>query len=303
MKALRLALVVAMLATGLIAVPQSQSPTYDFVLKGGKVLDGAGNPWFYADVGIKGGRIVAVGALGSGTATRTIDVTGKIVTPGFIDLHSHGDGGLATMALRHAPNVAAQGITLVVVNQDGRSPRWPIRDQKTLYDKQGIGPNAALMVGHGPLRSKVMGQRDNQLATDADIQAMQKLVDEGMADGAFGLSTGLEYNPGRFSETREVVGLTRMVKPYGGFYISHERSEGADPMWKVKSDPTPFVSLLEAVKRSDSRSGSATMRTSARSVWTSRMRSIDAAARAASSSMRIRTRNTSASPCSSWPTI
>ena len=188
-----------------------------------------------------------MGALGSGTATRTIDVTGRIVVPGFIDLHSHGDGGLATMALRHAPNVVAQGITLVVVNQDGRSPRWPIRDQKALYDKQGIGPNAALMVGHGTLRSQVMGPRDTQLATDADIQAMQKLVDEGMADGAFGLSTGLEYNPGRFSETREVVGLTRMVKPYGGFYISHERSEGADPMWKVKSDPTPFVSLLEAV--------------------------------------------------------
>ena len=247
MKVFRLALVVAMFATGLTAVPQTQAPTYDLVLKGGKVLDGAGNPWFYADVGIKSGRIVAVGALGSGTATRTIDVTGKIVVPGFIDLHSHGDGGLATMALRHAPNVVAQGITLVVVNQDGRSPRWPIRDQKALYDKQGIGPNAALMVGHGTLRSKVMGQRDNQLATDADIQAMQKLVDEGMADGAFGLSTGLEYNPGRFSETREVVGLTRMVKPYGGFYISHERSEGADPMWKVKSDPTPFVSLLEAV--------------------------------------------------------
>ena len=151
------------------------------------------------------------------------------------------------MELRHAPNVVAQGITLVVVNQDGRSPRWPIRDQKALYEKQGIGPNAALMVGHGTLRSRVMQQRDNQLATDADIQAMQKLVDEGMADGAFGLSTGLEYNPGRFSETREVVALTRMVKPYGGFYISHERSEGADPMWKVKSDPTPFVSLLEAV--------------------------------------------------------
>ncbi len=245
--ALRLTFLVALFATGLTAVPQSQAPAFDLVLKGGKILDGAGNPWFYGDVGIKGGRIVAVGALGTGTATRTIDVTGKIVTPGFIDLHSHGDGGLANMELRHAPNVVAQGITLVVVNQDGRSPRWPIRDQKTLYDKQGIGPNAALMVGHGTLRSKVMGQRDNQVATDADIQAMQKLVDEGMADGAFGLSTGLEYNPGRFSETREVVALTRNVKPYGGFYISHERSEGADPMWKVKSDPTPFVSLLEAV--------------------------------------------------------
>ena len=198
MKALRLALVVAMFATGLIAVPQTQTPTYDVVLKGGRVLDGAGNPWFYGDVGIKAGRIAAIGSLGTATATRTIDVTGKIVAPGFIDLHSHGDGGLANMTLRHAPNVVAQGITLVVVNQDGRSPRWPLRDQKALYEKQGIGPNAALMVGHGTLRSKVMGQRDNQLATEADIQAMQKLVDEGMADGAFGLSTGLEYRPGPF---------------------------------------------------------------------------------------------------------
>ncbi len=85
--------------------------------------------------------------------------------------------------------MVAQGITLSVVNQDGRSPRWPIRDQKALYEKQGIGTNAALMVGHGTVRTRVMGaQRDNQLATDADIQAMQKLVDEGMSDGAFGLS-------------------------------------------------------------------------------------------------------------------
>jgi N-acyl-D-amino-acid deacylase len=247
MKAFRFISAVALCAFGLAAAPLPQTPAYDLVLKGGKVLDGAGNPWFYGDVAIKAGRIAAIGSLGNATAARTIDVTGKVIAPGFIDLHSHGDGGLASMALRHAPNVVAQGITLVVVNQDGRSPRWPIRDQKALYEKQSIGPNAALMVGHGTLRSKVMGQRDNQIATDADIQAMQKLVDEGMTDGAFGLSTGLEYNPGRYSETREVVALTRMVKPYGGFYISHERSEGADPMWKVKSDPTPFVSLLDAV--------------------------------------------------------
>jgi N-acyl-D-amino-acid deacylase len=104
------------------------------------------------------------------------------------------------------------------------------------------------MVGHGTVCTRVMGARDDQFATDAEIQAMQKLVEEGMADGAFGLSSGLEYDPGRYSETREVIALTRVVKPYGGFYISHERSEGADPMWKVKSDPTPFVSLLEAVQ-------------------------------------------------------
>ena len=241
------ALALIALATTAPAPVSSQAPTYDLIIRGGQVIDGSGNPWFYGDVAVKDGRIAAVGTLANATATRIINATGHIVTPGFIDMHSHADGGLASMELRHAPNVVAQGITLTVVNQDGRSPR-PINEQKAVYEKQGIGTNAVLLVGHGTLRTRVMGnQRDNQIATDADIQAMQKLVDEGMAMGAFGLSSGLEYDPGRYSETREVVALTRMVKPYGGFYISHERSEGADPMWKVKSDPTPYVSLIEAV--------------------------------------------------------
>ena len=226
----------------------TQAPAFDLLIRGGRVLDGSGNPWFYGDVGVRDGRIAAVGTLTNATAKRTIDATGKFVTPGFIDLHSHADGGLDEMATRHAPNVVAQGITLVVVNQDGRSPNWPLRNQKALYEKQGTGPNTALMVGHGTMRSRVMQQRNNEIASEPEIKAMQALVDEGMKDGAFGLSAGLEYNPGRFSETREVVALARMIKPYGGVYISHERSEGADPMWKVKSDPTPFVSLLEAVQ-------------------------------------------------------
>ena len=196
---------------------------------------------------IAAGRIAAIGALPAAKAARTIDATGKFLTPGFIDIHSHSDRGLGDMNLRYNINMVAQGITLSVVNQDGRSP-WPIRDQKARYEKQGVGSNVALMVGHGTVRNRVMGARANQLATDADITAMQALVDEGMKDGAYGLSTGLEYVPGRFSETREVVELTRPVKPYGGFYISHERSEGRDPMWNVKSDPTPYVDLIDAVK-------------------------------------------------------
>ena len=243
----RAVLLCVLAAPGLAAFPSSQSPAYDLLITGGQVVDGSGNPWFYADVAVKDGRIAAVGLLASAAARRTVDATGKVVTPGFIDMHSHADGGLASMDLRHAPNVVAQGITLVAVNQDGRSPR-PLRDQKALYEKQGIGPHAVLMVGHGTVRSRAMGQRDDQIATDAEIQAMQKLVEGEMNEGAFGLSSGLEYDPGRYSETREVVALTRVVKPYGGFYISHERSEGADPMWKVKSDPTPFVSLVEAVQ-------------------------------------------------------
>jgi N-acyl-D-amino-acid deacylase len=243
----RAVLVALLLVAGLTVSSQSQAPAYDLVIRGGRVVDGSGNPWFTADVAVKDGRIAAVGLLGRATAKRTIDAAGKIVTPGFIDMHSHADGGLANMELRHAPNVVAQGITLVAVNQDGRSPR-PIRDQKALYEKQGIGPHAVLLVGHGTVRTRAMGQRDDQVATDDEIRAMQKLVEAEMNEGAFGLSSGLEYDPGRYSETREVVALARVIKPYGGFYISHERSEGADPMWKVKSDPAPFVSLVEAVQ-------------------------------------------------------
>ena len=236
----RLGLIIA-----LALIPQA--PAFDLVIKQARVFDGTGNPWFIADVGVKDGRITQIGDLASATATRTIDARGKYLAPGFIDIHSHADDGLGDPALSYNPNVVAQGITLTVVNQDGRSP-WPLRDQKARYEKQGVGNNVALMVGHGAVRSRVMGQRANQVATDADITAMQAMVEEGMKDGAYGLSTGLEYVPGRFSEPREVIEITRPVKKYGGFYISHERSEGRDPMWHVASDPTPFVDLLDAVK-------------------------------------------------------
>jgi N-acyl-D-amino-acid deacylase len=226
-------------------VPQPQS--YDLLIRQARVLDGSGNPWFVADIAVKDGRIAEIGDLGAATAARTIDATGKFVSPGFIDIHSHSDRGLGSETLKYNINMVAQGITLSVVNQDGRSP-WPLSEQKAKYATQGIGSNAALMVGHGEVRRRVMGARANQPATDADITAMQALVEQGMKDGGYGLSTGLEYSPGRFSEPREVIELTRAVKKYGGFYISHERSEGRDPMWHVASDPTPYVDLLDAVK-------------------------------------------------------
>lgn len=220
----------------------------DLIIRDAFVLDGTGNPWFRGDVAVKAGRISAVGVLGKRAARRTIDAAGHVVAPGFIDLHSHSDRGLADQTLRASHNMVAQGITLSVVNQDGRSPRWPLRDQRAQYEKEGIGTNAAMLVGHGTVRTRVMGERANQVATDADIQAMQALVADGMRDGAFGLSTGLEYVPGRYSEPREVIALTGVIKPFGGFYISHERSEGKDPMWKNASDPTPAVDLLTAVQ-------------------------------------------------------
>ncbi len=224
-----------------------QAPTYDILIRGGRVIDGTGNPWFSADVAVKDGRIVAIGRLEGATATRVIDARGLYVVPGFIDLHSHADEGLGSPRTRANPNMIMQGVTTVVVNQDGRSP-WPIAEQKALYERQGIGTNVVLMVGHGTVRNLIMKEDIQRPATPEEIERMKALVRQGLEEGAFGLSAGLEYVPGRWSTTEELVELAKVVAAYGGFYIAHQRSEGRDPMWKNASDPTPSIDLLQAVK-------------------------------------------------------
>jgi N-acyl-D-amino-acid deacylase len=240
-----------------VAAPRSpaQSAPFDILITGGRVLDGTGNPWVYGDVGIRDGRIVSVGDLEGMRAARTIDARGKIVAPGFIDIHSHADDGASARGgfrdpdarRRAAPNLVTQGITTVVVNHDGRSP-LPIRDQRALLEKNGIGPNAMLMVGHGTVRREVMGTDFRRAATPAEVQRMRALVRQAMHEGAVGLSAGLEYVPGRWSTTDEVVALAEEVAPFRGVYISHERSEGRDPMWYWPSqDPPGPPTLLDAV--------------------------------------------------------
>jgi N-acyl-D-aspartate/D-glutamate deacylase len=229
---------------------------FDLLIRGGAVLDGTGNPSFRADVGIRDGRIVAVGRLDLASAGRVIDATGKVIAPGFIDIHSHADetspGARGTLRdpdprRRSAPNLVTQGITTVVVNQDGRSV-WPIREQKATMERLGIGPNAILLVGHGEVRRRAMGDDFRRPATAAEIRRMRELVREGLRDGAWGLSAGLEYVPGRWSTTDEVVALVEEIVPWNGIYISHERSEGADPMWYWPSqDPAGPPTLLDAV--------------------------------------------------------
>ncbi|MCI0389310.1 MAG: D-aminoacylase [Acidobacteria bacterium] len=225
----------------------SQQPVYDLLIKGGRVLDGTGNPWFAADVAIREGKFAAIGNLGNASARRTIDAQGLYVVPGFIDLHSHADEGLASTRTNTNPNMITQGVTTVVVNQDGRSP-WPIAQQKAAYERQGIATNAILMVGHGTVRTRAMKNDFRRPATEVEIEEMKRLVKQGMEEGAYGLSAGLEYIPGRWSTTQEVIELARVIAPYRGFYISHERSEGRDPMWKNASDPTHTVDLMQAVK-------------------------------------------------------
>lgn len=239
----------------LTALPgQAQTPSFDLLIRNGRVLDGTGNPWFYADIGIRAGRIAAVGQLDEATATRVIDAAGLVVAPGFIDIHSHADdgsrpeGGFRDRDARRraAPNLVAQGVTTVVVNQDGRSP-WPIAEQRRALVENKIGPNAVLLFGHGTIRHEVMKSDFRRPATPAEIEAIQALAQQAMEEGAFGMSAGLEYTPGRWSTTDEVVALMQVVGKHGGIYISHQRSEGADPMWYWPTQDTTAPSLLDAV--------------------------------------------------------
>jgi N-acyl-D-amino-acid deacylase len=242
----------------MIAAAVAAQPTgrYDILIRGGRVLDGSGNPWFPADIAVQGGRIAAIGALANAQATRTIDVAGKYVAPGFIDIHSHADDGSGPRGgfrdpdpiRRSAPNLVSQGITTVVVNQDGRSP-WPVADQRALLQKTGIGPNAMLLVGHGTVRRRVMGDDVRRPAKPEEIASMRALVRQALQEGAVGLSAGLEYEPGRWSTTDEVIELARELPAVNGVYISHERSEGSDPLWYVPSQDGPTApTLLDAVR-------------------------------------------------------
>ena len=175
------ALLVAGMVSASLLSAQQPSPAFDLLIQGGRVLDGTGNPWFPADIGIRDGRVVAVGTLGGAQATRVVDATGKYVAPGFIDLHSHADdgsrpdGGLRDpdAQIRAAPNLVSQGITTVVVNHDGRSP-WPVAEQRAIFEKQPIGVNAMLLVGHGTIRRLVLG-KDVRRPSTRNQQGMHRI--------------------------------------------------------------------------------------------------------------------------------
>ena len=232
----------ALSAVLLAAVPLSAQELgpFDILITGGHVIDGSGNPWFTADVGIRRGKIAAVGKLAGATATRTIDARGKVVTPGFIDLHSHGSDGLESEDARRrtAPNVVTQGVTTVVINPDGGGP-ISIGDQRAKLEELGIGLNAILMVPHNTVRREVLGEDYMRKATPAEIQQMRALVRRGMEAGAFGLTAGLEYVPGIWSDTDEIVALVEEILPYDGFYNQHERSGAGVPVWWVPSQDDP----------------------------------------------------------------
>lgn len=198
------------------------SPPYDVLIRGGRVLDGTGNPWRYADIAVQKGRIVAIGSLGKARATRVIDASGLYVSPGFIDVHSHAGGGLAD-DLNHARPLLAQGLTTVAVNPDGGGP-VDIAAQRANYEKRGVGVNVAIFIGHGSVRQQVLGMSDRD-PNKEDVLRMAFLVRTAMRAGAVGLSSGLYYAPGSYAKTEEVIELARVAAESGGVYSSHIRDE------------------------------------------------------------------------------
>lgn len=237
----RLLLIFGLLMFLAIGKSFAQSETFDILIINGRIIDGTGNPWFNGDVAIKGDKIVQIGTIKSRDAQKIIDAEGQIVCPGFIDIHSHADdtGGRFNLRandpmLKAAHNMVMQGVTTLVVNHDGRSP-VSIAQQRQTMESGGVGPNVALLVGHNSIRARAMGDDYQRLARPEEIEKMKAMIREGLEDGAYGLSAGLEYTPGRWSNTEEVIDLVSVLKDYGGIYIVHERFSGSDPMWYLPS--------------------------------------------------------------------
>lgn len=230
----------------LSSVPQVSAP-YDLVIRGGRVLDGTGTPAVRADVGIRGDRIAAVGDLSNAQAAQELDATGLIVAPGFINPHSHTHDSINPYEDLDATASLMQGITTEIGGVDGRSP-LPLKPEFDRLTRNGTGVNFGLFAGQGSVRKQVMGDGQGP-AGAAELAAMKALARQAMEEGAFGLSTGLEYVPGRYAAASEVTALVAETKAYGGIYSTHMRSEGdrieeaLDEALKIATDAGVPVNL------------------------------------------------------------
>lgn len=220
---LAVALVLAPAPGALLAPATVEAQTGTTLIRGGRMLDGMGNPWIRTDVLVQGDRIVALGDLTDVVADVVIDATGLYVAPGFVDAHSHSGPGLATAELSHGEPLLAMGLTTVVVNPDGGGP-VDLAAQRSELLRDGLGLNVAQLVPHGSVRRAVMGEADRH-ATPAEMERMRGLVARGMEAGAWGLSSGTFYVPGSYAPPSEIEDLARVVARYDGMYTSHFRDE------------------------------------------------------------------------------
>lgn len=221
---------------------------FDIGILGGRIVDGAGNPWYYGDLGVVGKKIAKIGNIRESECRRSIDAKNAYVCPGFIDIHTHSD--ITALVFPGCDSTLRQGVTTHLVGNCGSSAA-PLRepyvdvwknywgdwageftrgDWRTfaeyleVVEKHGVGHNIAALVGHGAVRTAALGA-ERRAPRPAELKLMKDLVDEAMRAGAFGLSTGLVYPPGSFAKTQEIIELCKVVAKYGGIYTSHIRGE------------------------------------------------------------------------------
>ena len=239
------ALVLVGMAVGGWAQEPAKSEPFDVVIANGHIVDGTGSPWYSGDVGIRGGRIAAIGKLDGAPRKRTIDARGKVVAPGFIDML--GQSELTMLVDPRLPSKVFQGITTEITGEGnsvapldeqmiaadrarykhlGITPDWrTLGEFFARLERQGMGINLATYVGATSVRRMVLGDKDVQ-PTAAQLEQMRKLVDEAMADGAMGLSTALQYTPAPYAKTEELIALAGEAGKFGGIYATLMRSEG-----------------------------------------------------------------------------
>lgn len=211
-------------------LPSAFAQQFDLVVTGAKIIDGSGDPWFYADLGVKGDNITALGNLSAASATRRVDGRGLVVAPGFIDIHTHSRRGIFEHPA--AENYIRQGVTTLIEGPDGSSP-LPIKPFLDRVAQAHPAPNFGTFAGQGSIREAVM-KLVNRPATPEEIEKMRQITRQAMLDGAFGVTTGLFYVPGNFTPTEEVIEVEKVAGEMGGMHHSHMRDEAANVLDSVR---------------------------------------------------------------------
>jgi N-acyl-D-amino-acid deacylase len=244
MTPVRLKFLFVVLVLGCVGAAFAQIPAFDIVITHGHIIDGTGSPWYSGDIGIRDGKIAAIGNLSTAERKRTIDAAGKVVAPGFIDML--GQSERTILVDPHLPSKIYQGITTEITGEGGSAaplndaiiqsdrpgydyykitPDWrTFREYFARLEKQGIGINLVSYVGATQVRRMILGEDDKQ-PTPAQLEQMKALVRDAMKDGAVGLSTSLEYAPAPYAKTEELIALASEAGKFGGIYATHMRDE------------------------------------------------------------------------------
>ena len=220
----RVATSIVLLQFLLASAPIALAVDADVLLRGGTIYDGSGVEGTVGDVALWGDKIVAVGRFDVGQIGRTIDCTGLVIAPGFIDLHTHSDHVADKPENRPNLNYLTQGCTTVVTGNCGGG-KLEVAKFFGKVDQGGTGTNVIHLIPHGGVRKKAMGTKD-RIPTPDELEEMKRLVAAEMKDGAWGMSTGLIYTPSAYAKTEEIIELAKVVAAHGGIYVSHIRDEG-----------------------------------------------------------------------------